>query len=35
MKYWLHIHNTQPEEGLELALLAEQLGFEGVLGDDH
>lgn len=35
MKYWLHIHNTPPEQGLELAVMAEQLGFEGVLGDDH
>jgi probable F420-dependent oxidoreductase len=35
MKYWLHIHNTQPEHMLELAHLAERLGFEGVLGDDH
>lgn len=35
MKFWLHIHNTDPEEGVELALLAERLGFEGVLGDDH
>ena len=35
MKYWLHIHNTQPEDGVELAIFAEQLGFEGVLGDDH
>lgn len=35
MRYWLHIHNTPPEQGLELAVLAEQLGFEGVVGDDH
>jgi len=35
MKFWLHIHNTEPEEGLELAHMAEQLGFEGVLSDDH
>ena len=35
MKFWLHIHNTEPEEGLALALLAEELGFEGVLADDH
>jgi probable F420-dependent oxidoreductase len=35
MKFWLHIHNTQPEDMLELACLAEQAGFEGVLGDDH
>ncbi len=35
MNYWLHIHNTPPEQGLELAVLAEKLGFEGVLGDDH
>lgn len=35
MNYWLHIHNTPPEQGLKLAVLAEQLGFEGVLGDDH
>lgn len=35
MKFWLHIHNTPPEQGLELAVMAEQLGFEGVLGDDH
>lgn len=35
MKFWLHIHNTPPEQGLELAMLAEQLGFEGVVGDDH
>lgn len=35
MKYWLHIHNTEPEEGLKLALLAEELGFEGVVSDDH
>ncbi|MFA5524814.1 MAG: TIGR03619 family F420-dependent LLM class oxidoreductase [Tissierellales bacterium] len=35
MKYWLHIHNTEPEEGLKLALLAEEVGFEGVVGDDH
>jgi probable F420-dependent oxidoreductase len=31
----LHIHNTEPEQFLELARLAEQAGFEGVLGDDH
>jgi probable F420-dependent oxidoreductase len=35
MTYWLHIHNTQPEQMVELARLAEQAGFEGVLGDDH
>ncbi|MEJ7935304.1 TIGR03619 family F420-dependent LLM class oxidoreductase [Sphingobium sp. AN558] len=35
MNYWLHIHNTPPEQGLELAVMAERLGFEGVLGDDH
>lgn len=35
MRFWLHIHNTLPEEGLELAMMAEQLGFEGVVGDDH
>jgi probable F420-dependent oxidoreductase len=35
VKYWLHIHNTEPEQGVELAILAEQVGFEGVLGDDH
>ncbi|HET8611550.1 MAG TPA: TIGR03619 family F420-dependent LLM class oxidoreductase [Sphingomonas sp.] len=35
MRFWLHIHNTEPEQGVELAILAEQLGFEGVLGDDH
>ncbi|WP_327753833.1 TIGR03619 family F420-dependent LLM class oxidoreductase (plasmid) [Sphingobium sp. SJ10-10] len=35
MKFWLHIHNTLPEQGLELAVLAEQLGFEGVVSDDH
>lgn len=35
MKFWLHIHNTQPEQMVELACLAEQVGFEGVLGDDH
>ncbi|MET0545771.1 MAG: TIGR03619 family F420-dependent LLM class oxidoreductase [Caulobacterales bacterium] len=35
MKFWLHIHNTQPEHMIELARLAEQVGFEGVLGDDH
>jgi probable F420-dependent oxidoreductase len=35
MKFWLHIHNTEPEEGVELAVLAEKLGFAGVLGDDH
>ncbi|MFT4054505.1 MAG: TIGR03619 family F420-dependent LLM class oxidoreductase [Novosphingobium sp.] len=35
MKFWLHIHNTPPEEGLELAILAEELGFHGVVGDDH
>jgi probable F420-dependent oxidoreductase len=35
MKYWLHIHNTEPEQMVDLACLAEQLGFEGVLGDDH
>lgn len=35
MKFWLHIHNTPPEQGLELAQMAETLGFEGVLGDDH
>ena len=35
MKFWLHIHNTPPEEGVELAIMAEQLGFEGVVGDDH
>ncbi|SCW38246.1 probable F420-dependent oxidoreductase, Rv2161c family [Sphingobium faniae] len=33
--FWLHIHNTQPEEGLALARLAEEVGFAGVLGDDH
>jgi probable F420-dependent oxidoreductase len=35
MKYWFHIHNTSPEDGLALARLAEELGFEGVVGDDH
>ncbi len=35
MTFWLHIHNTPPEQMVELALLAESLGFEGVLGDDH
>nr|WP_176392228.1 TIGR03619 family F420-dependent LLM class oxidoreductase [Sphingomonas sp. CDS-1] len=35
MRFWLHIHNTPPEQGLELAVMAEQLGFEGVVGDDH
>lgn len=35
MKYWLHIHNTTPEQGLELAEIAEQIGFEGVVSDDH
>ncbi len=35
MQYWLHIHNTPPEQGLALAELAEKIGFEGVLGDDH
>lgn len=35
MKYWLHIHNIAPEQGLELAVMAEQLGFEGVVSDDH
>lgn len=33
--YWLHIHNTQPEQMVELARLAEDVGFDGVLGDDH
>jgi len=35
MRYWLHLHNTLPEDAVEIAVLAEQLGFEGVLGDDH
>jgi probable F420-dependent oxidoreductase len=35
MKYWLHIHNTEPEQMIELGRLAEAVGFEGVLGDDH
>lgn len=35
MNYWLHIHNTEPEHFVELALLAEEAGFEGVVGDDH
>ncbi|WP_313806865.1 TIGR03619 family F420-dependent LLM class oxidoreductase [Sphingobium sp.] len=35
MKFWLHIHNTPPEQGMELAVMAEQLGFEGVVSDDH
>jgi len=35
MKFWPHLHNTQPEQMLELAHLAEMLGFEDVLGDDH
>ena len=35
MSYWLHIHNTQPEQMVALAHLAEEVGFEGVLGDDH
>ena len=35
MQFWLHIHNTPPEDGLELAVMAEQLGFAGVVGDDH
>jgi probable F420-dependent oxidoreductase len=35
MNYWLHIHNTEPQQFLELALLAERAGFEGVVGDDH
>jgi probable F420-dependent oxidoreductase len=35
MQFWLHIHNTLPEEGLEVAIMAEQLGFEGVVSDDH
>jgi probable F420-dependent oxidoreductase len=35
VRYWLHIHNTEPEQGLELARLAETLGFEGVVSDDH
>jgi len=29
------MHNTEPEDAIEIAVLAEQLGFEGVLGDDH
>jgi alkanesulfonate monooxygenase SsuD/methylene tetrahydromethanopterin reductase-like flavin-dependent oxidoreductase (luciferase family) len=35
MRYWLHMHNMLPEDAVEMAVLAEQLGFEGVLGDDH
>lgn len=35
MKYWLHLHNCQPEEMVSLAKLAEEVGFEGVVGDDH
>lgn len=35
MSYWLHIHNTAPEHFVELAQLAEEAGFEGVVGDDH
>jgi probable F420-dependent oxidoreductase len=35
MKYWLHIHNTEPEDMVEMACFAEALGFEGVVGDDH
>ncbi|MDB5702367.1 MAG: putative F420-dependent oxidoreductase, Rv2161c family protein [Sphingomonadales bacterium] len=35
MSYWLHLHNTQPEQMVALARLAEEVGFEGVLGDDH
>jgi probable F420-dependent oxidoreductase len=35
MGFWLHIHNTAPEQMGELAVLAEDAGFEGVLGDDH
>lgn len=27
MKFWLHIHNTQPEQMVELACLAEQVGY--------
>jgi probable F420-dependent oxidoreductase len=35
MNYWLHIHNMEPEHFVELARLAEEAGFEGVVGDDH
>lgn len=34
-RFWLHIHNTAPEHFVELARLAEEAGFEGVVGDDH
>jgi len=35
LRFWLHLHNTEPEQMVELARLAETLGFEGVVGDDH
>lgn len=35
MKFWLHLHNIEPAEMVELARLAEDVGFEGVVGDDH
>ncbi len=35
MNCWLHLHNMEPEQMVELAILAETLGFEGVVGDDH
>ncbi|MER7684964.1 TIGR03619 family F420-dependent LLM class oxidoreductase [Streptomyces sp. NPDC097610] len=35
MGYWLQTINTAPEELLELCVLAEELGFEGVTEGDH
>lgn len=35
MKYWMQFVNTLPEDLVELAVLAEACGFEGVMEGDH
>ena len=35
MKYWVHVHNTEVEQLLDIARMAEELGFEGIVDGDH